>query len=108
MDNTQLEMKLRANGFSDKNIIFLRKRLQTPDGELKTLHILLSELRKRFYTSVTIAIFMFLMAGYATFARNTGNGYWYFGAIIILCIYLFAATPIGIAWKATRFLNKEG
>lgn len=90
MDNTQLEMKLRANGFSDKNIIFLRKRLQTPDGELKTLHILLSELRKRFYTSVTIAIFMFLMAGYATFARNTGM---VTGTLGLSLFYVFIFLP---------------
>ena len=102
MNDTQLEVKLRANGFSDKNIHFLKKHAQALDGEIKTLHALLNELRNRFYTSCAIAVMMFLIAGYATFGRDTGNGFWYFSSV-----YIFSITPINIAWKATRFLCKE-
>lgn len=107
MNDTQLEVKLRANGFSDKNIHFLKKRAQALDGEIKTLHTLLNELRNRFYTSCAIAVMIFLIAGYATFGRDTGNGFWYFSSVFIFCVYIFSITPINIAWKATRFLCKE-
>lgn len=51
MIDAQQETKLRSYGFTDKNITALRAVLEDPKRKDRTLHSLLVELKRRFYTS---------------------------------------------------------
>lgn len=56
MIDAQQETKLRSYGFTDKNITALRAVLEDPKRKDRTLHSLLVELKRRFYTSWIIVI----------------------------------------------------
>lgn len=108
MIDAQQETKLRSYGFTDKNIEALRAVLEHPQRKDRTLHSLLIELKRRFYTAWIIVIGLLLFAIYATITRDYGNGLIYFAVIIVFCLLGLAMTPLPLAWKAVKFLRKEG
>ena len=62
MIDAQQEAKLRSYGFTDKNITALRAVLEDPKRKDRTLHSLLVELKRRFYTSWIIVIGLLFFA----------------------------------------------
>ena len=56
MIDAQQEAKLRSYGFTDKNITALRAVLEDPKRKDRTLHSLLVELKRRFYTSGSLSL----------------------------------------------------
>lgn len=108
MIDAQQETKLRSYGFTDKNITALRAVLEDPKRKDRTLHSLLVELKRRFYTSWIIVIGLLLFATYATITRDYGNGLIYFAVIIVLCLFILGTAPLSVSWKAVKFLRKEG
>lgn len=108
MIDAQQETKLRSYGFTDKNITALRAVLEDPNRKDRTLHSLLVELKRRFYTSWIIVIGLLLFTTYATITRDYGNGLIYFAIVIVLCLFILGMTPLSVSWKAVKFLRKEG
>lgn len=108
MIDAQQETKLRLYGFTDKKITALRAVLEDPKRKDRTLHSLLVELKRRFYTSWVIAIGLLLFATYATITKDYGNGLIYFAVIIVLCFFILGMAPLSVSWKAVKFLRKEG
>ncbi|MGG7519863.1 hypothetical protein ACQ3G4_00370 [bacterium BS0013] len=108
MIDAQQETKLRSYGFTDKNITALRAVLEDPKRKDQTLHSLLVELKRRFYTSWIIVIGLLLFAHYTTITNGYGNGWMYFGTIIILSLFILGMAPLSVSWKAVKFLRKEG
>ncbi|XRP05938.1 hypothetical protein ABC767_03415 [Enterobacter cloacae] len=86
MIDAQQEAKLRSYGFTDKNITALRAVLEDPKRKDRTLHSLLVELKRRFYTSWIIVIGLLFFATYATIANDYDNGWVYFATIIVLSL----------------------
>ena len=71
MIDAQQETKLRSYGFTDKNITALCAVLEDPKRKDRTLHSLLLELKRRFYTSWIIVIGLLLFATYTTITVMT-------------------------------------
>lgn len=107
VNQAQLEIKLREHGFTEKNIMFLKSRQQRSGMDFTSLESLLVELRKRFYGACALVILLLAFTTYVTLARDTGNGFIYFGFSLLCCVYVLGITPVGIAWKAVRFLSKN-
>lgn len=108
MIDAQQETKLRSYGFTDKNITALRAVLADPKRKDRTLHSLLVELKRRFYTSWFILIGLLFFATYATITNDYGNGWIYFAIILVLSFFILAMAPLSVSWKAVKFLHKEG
>ncbi|WLI78489.1 hypothetical protein Q5705_08110 [Kosakonia sp. H02] len=108
MIDAQQETKLRSYGFTDKNIANLRAILEEPQRKDRTLHSLLVELKRRFYTSWLIVIGLLLFTTYATVTRDYGNGLIYFAIIIVLSLFILGMAPLSVSWKAVKYLRKEG
>lgn len=108
MIDAQQETKLRSYGFTDKNITALRAVLADPKRKDRTLHSLLVELKRRFYTSWFIVIGLLFFATYATITNDYGNGWIYFAIILVLSFFILAMAPLSFSWKAVKFLHKEG
>jgi hypothetical protein len=106
--DAQQETKLRSYGFTDKNITALRAVLEDPKRKDRTLHSLLVELKRRFYTSWIIVTGLLLFATYATITRDYGNGLIYFAITLVLCLFILGMAPLSVSWKAVKFLRKEG
>ncbi len=108
MIDAQQETKLRSYGFTDKNITALRAVLEDPKRKDQTLHSLLVELKRRFYTSWIIVIGLLLFAHYTTITNDYGNGWIYFAIVIVLSLFILGMAPLSVSWKAVKFLRKEG
>ncbi|MGK4355432.1 hypothetical protein [Enterobacter cloacae] len=108
MIDAQQETKLRSYGFTDKNITALRAVLEDPKRKDRTLHSLLVELKRRFYTSWFIVIGLLFFATYATITNYYGNDWIYFAIILVLSFFILAMAPLSVSWKAVKFLLKEG
>ncbi|OXU38639.1 hypothetical protein [Enterobacter cloacae] len=107
MIDAQQEAKLRSYGFTDKNITALRAVLEDPKRKDRTLHSLLVELKRRFYTSWIIVIGLLLFATYTTITNDYGNGWVYFATIIVLSLFILGMAPLSVSWKAVKFLRNE-
>lgn len=107
MIDAQQETKLRSYGFTDKNIMALCAVLEDPKRKDRTLHSLLLELKRRFYTSWIIVIGLLLFATYTTITNNYGNGWVYFATIIVLSLFILGMAPPSVSWKAVKFLRNE-
>ncbi|STQ09823.1 Uncharacterised protein [Enterobacter cloacae] len=88
MIDAQQEAKLRSYGFTDKNITALRAVLEDPKRKDRTLHSLLVELKRRFYTTWIIVIGLLFFATYATITNDYDNGWVYFATIIVLSLFI--------------------
>lgn len=108
MIDAQLEEKIRSSGFTDKNIAALRNVLNKPENKGRTLHSLLIELKRRFYGAWVIVIALLAFWAYATLTSDNGNGLIYFVVILFFCIFTLGMAPLPLAWKAVKFLRKEG
>lgn len=107
MIDAQQEAKLRSYGFTDKNITALRAVLEDPKRKDRTLHSLLVELKRRFYTSWSIVIGLLFFATYATITNDYDNGWVYFATIIVLSLFILGMAPLSVSWKAVKFLRNE-
>ncbi|WP_368528629.1 hypothetical protein [Enterobacter cloacae] len=107
MIDAQQEAKLRSYGFTDKNITALRAVLEDPKRKDRTLHSLLVELKRRFYTSWIIVIGLLFFATYATITNDYDNGWVYFATIIVLSLFILGMAPLPVSWKAVKFLRNE-
>lgn len=107
MIDAQQETKLRSYGFTDKNIMALRAVLEDPKRKDRTLHSLLVELKRLFYTSWFIVIGLLFFATYATITNDYGNGWIYFAIILVLSFFILAMAPLSVSWKAVKFLRNE-
>jgi hypothetical protein len=105
--DAQQEAKLRSYGFTDKNITALRAVLEDPKRKDRTLHSLLVELKRRFYTSWIIVIGLLFFATYATITNDYDNGWVYFATIIVLSLFILGMAPLSVSWKAVKFLRNE-
>lgn len=107
MIDAQQEAKLRSYGFTDKNITALRAVLEDPKRKDRTLHSLLVELKRRFYTTWIIVIGLLFFATYATITNDYDNGWVYFATIIVLSLFILGMAPPSVSWKAVKFLRNE-
>lgn len=107
MIDAQQEAKLRSYGFTDKNITALRAVLEDPKRKDRTVHSLLVELKRRFYTSWIIVIGLLFFATYATITNDYDNGWVYFATIIVLSLFILGMAPLSVSWKAVKFLRNE-
>ncbi|EMB9643291.1 hypothetical protein ACS6LB_08620 [Enterobacter cloacae] len=107
MIDAQQDAKLRSYGFTDKNITALRAVLEDPKRKDRTLHSLLVELKRRFYTSWIIVIGLLFFATYATITNDYDNGWVYFATIIVLSLFILGMAPLSVSWKAVKFLRNE-
>nr|WP_276591163.1 hypothetical protein [Enterobacter cloacae] len=86
----------------------LRAVLEDPKRKDRTLHSLLVELKRRFYTSWIIVIGLLFFASYATVTNDYGNGWGYLAIIIVLSLFILGIAPLSVSWKAVKFLRNEG
>ncbi|ADF63500.1 hypothetical protein [Enterobacter cloacae] len=107
MIDAQQEAKLRSYGFTDKNITALRAVLEDPKRKDRTLHSLLVELKRRFYTTWIIVIGLLFFATYATITNDYDNGWVYFATIIVLSLFILGMAPLSVSCKAVKFLRNE-
>lgn len=107
MPDAQLETKLHSYGFTDKDIATLRAVLEDPQRKDRSVHSLLVELKRRFYTACIFVFGVLLFVSYAISTNEYGHGLVYFVVVIFICLVAFVMIPLPLAWKAVKFLRKE-
>ncbi|WP_034917529.1 hypothetical protein [Erwinia sp. 9145] len=97
------EACLLENGFTEKNINFLRKILARPESKGQTLHSLIDDLRKRFWGGVLCLLIMTVVCLYWLVNYEKTHALAYIVTIIFGVLVIFHLTPFSLSLKAYRF-----
>lgn len=104
MDNEVAEKKLARNGFSDKEIIWLR---EITEKENETYLDLLHDLRKRFFAGISMIAVMLVLFLITVITSPSEHGIGMRIASIVVFAAVYFITPMKLATKAYVYLAKN-
>ncbi|HDL8116139.1 TPA: hypothetical protein PXQ47_004211 [Yersinia enterocolitica] len=109
MTESEMEKKLLDNGFTDKNIVHMRKIISRDDTQKETYSSLLKDLKKRFFAGCLICAILFIPFIIMMFNDYTSGELFSYLVVLIFGLYMtYYITPLNLSWKSYRYLsNKE-
>ncbi|CNK29087.1 membrane protein [Yersinia aldovae] len=109
MTESEMEKKLLDNGFTDKNIVHMRKIISRDNTQKETYSSLLKDLKKRFMGGCLICAILFIPLVTMIFNDYTSDEIFSYLVALIFGLYItYYITPLNLAWKSYRYLsNKE-
>ncbi|AHK21544.1 membrane protein [Yersinia similis] len=108
MTNDEIEKKLLDKGFTEKNIQHMRKIISRDKTHKETYQSLLGSLKKRFLAGcvIVLILFAFTVPELVNQERTDFISIYITLALALFIVYIMA--PMNLAWKAYRYLKKEG
>ena len=107
MNDFEMERKLAESGFTEKNIIHMRKIISRAEDTKKNHQTLLNDLNKRLRGGVfcVLLLLLILMVQFFCYGRDEIIISLFVVAFGLFVIYYI--TPLNLAWKAARFINVQ-